>query len=177
MNKKLLSAMALLMLAAVFGRRGGKDKQDAQEEPEEKAGEGAGTAGYACGEATEVENSEHCALDSGTAGSPNPADGYAYMTFSSFDGGGPVYTATIADPGVVSCYYTRSYGNPDHASVDGAAYNVRFELRGLKPGETRLTVSARSPIAENWDRTYRVTVDEEKRVRVELIEEVENLET
>jgi hypothetical protein len=141
MNRKLLSAMALLMLAAVFGRRGGKDKEDAQEEPAEKAGEGA-----------------------------KDADGYAYLTFSSFDGGGPVYTAAIADPGVVSCYYTRSYGNPDHASVDGAAYNVRFELRGIKPGETELTVSARSPIADNWDRRYKVTVDEEKRVRVEAVE-------
>ncbi len=40
--------MALLMLAAVFGRRGGKDKEDAQEEPAEKAGEGAKDAdGYA----------------------------------------------------------------------------------------------------------------------------------
>ena len=168
MNKKLLSAMALLMLAAVFGRQGGKDKQDVQEEPAEKVGEGADTAGKACGEAAEAEGSEPGAQNEGIAGSADPADGYAYLTFSSFDGGGPVYIATIADPGVVSCYYTRSYGNPDHASVDGAAYHVRFELRGLKPGVTELTVSARTPIADNWDRTYRVTVDEEKRVIVEM---------
>ncbi len=166
MNKKLLSAMALLMLAAVFGRHGGKDKQDVQEEPAGMAGEGAETACKACGEAAEAEGSKPVAQNESTAGSANPADGYAYLTFSSFDGGGPVYTVAIADPGVVSCYYTRSYGNPDHASVDSAAYNVRFELRGLKPGETELTVSARSPIADNWDRTYRVTVDEEKRVNV-----------
>ena len=169
MNKKLLSAMALLMLAAVFGRRGRKDKEDVQEEPASKAGEGEKTAGKTCGEATAAESSEPGAQDADTAGSANPAAGYAYLTFSSFDGGGPVYTATIADPGVVSCYYTRSYGNPDHASVDGAAYHVRFELRGLKAGETELTVSARSPIADNWDRTYKVTVDEEKRVGVSEI--------
>ncbi len=159
MNKKLLSAMALLLLAAVFGSRGGKDKQDVQEELASKAGEGAEATCKACGETAEAEGSEPGAQD---------ADGYAYLTFSSFDGGGPVYTATIADPGVVSCYYTRSYGNPDHASIDGAAYHVRFELRGLKPGVTELTVSARSPISENWDRRYRVYVDFDKKVRLNV---------
>lgn len=45
--------------------------------------------------------------------------------------------------------------------MTGASYNVIFSFAGLKEGTTVLTVSARSPIAENYDETYSVAVDSE----------------
>ena len=83
------------------------------------------------------------------------------MTFDSFDGGGPEYSIAIEDPEIVSCERTREYDDPDYEMMDGAGYNITYVFKGLKPGTTTMTISARSPIGDNYDAVYSVTVDEE----------------
>ena len=93
----------------------------------------------------------------------------AVLTFDSFDGGGPEYTLTVGDPAIVSFTSERRYRDADHDEIDGAGYSIVFTLTGLQAGETTATVSARSPIAENYDAVYRVCVDEALRVSVERL--------
>lgn len=97
----------------------------------------------------------------------------AVLSFSSFDGGGPEFSVKIEDESVVSCDMVRDYGNQNHAEIDGAAYDWVITFTGLAPGETKVTVSARSPIADNFDSYYTASVDEELNVTLTLIETVE----
>lgn len=94
----------------------------------------------------------------------------ATLSFSSFDGGGPQFSIEIDDPDVLAATQTRVYGNPRHAEMDGSPFDVVFRFTGLKPGETTLTISARSPIADNFDARYRAKVDAELNVSLEEIE-------
>ena len=86
------------------------------------------------------------------------------LSFDSFDGGGPLFTEVIADESVVTCSGERKYRKPDHEKMNGAGYDMVYTFTGHKPGITLLTVSARSPIADNYDKWYVVSVDEELRV-------------
>ncbi len=93
----------------------------------------------------------------------------AELSFESFDGGGPEYTVAIDDPGVLSVTRSVRYAKADHAFMTGAGYTVTFTFAGLAPGATGLVVSARSPIAENFDASYRATVDEDRKVTLEPV--------
>lgn len=97
------------------------------------------------------------------------------LYFDSFDGGGPEYRAEVAEAEIISCTYDLFYAKPDHETMTGAGYTVTYTLRGLKPGETTVTIRARSPIAENFDAVYRVTVDEALNVAAELAEHIDRL--
>lgn len=94
----------------------------------------------------------------------------ATLSFSSFDGGGPEFSIAIDDPDVLAAEQTRKYGNPRHAEMDGSPFDVVFRFTGLKPGETTLTISARSPIADNFDALYTAKVDASLSVSLEEIE-------
>ena len=98
-------------------------------------------------------------LGAGAAGRALEA-GSAELTFSSFDGGGPEYSVAIDDPEIVTYTWRKVYDNPDHEMMTGSGYKVICTFTGLRPGTTELTVSARSPIAENFDAHYTVAVDE-----------------
>lgn len=91
------------------------------------------------------------------------------LTFDSFDGGGPTYKIVLEDPTLVSYESVRQYHNPNHDQMTGSGYTVTVTFTGLKPGQTTLTVQARSPIAENYDAIYTVLVDDA--LQVTLIEE------
>lgn len=93
----------------------------------------------------------------------------AELSFASFDGGGPEYSVEIGDTDLISCERGVFYAKPDHDSMPGAGYTVTFTFRGLRPGETEVTVKARSPIAENYDAVYRASVDKELNVTLELL--------
>ena len=80
------------------------------------------------------------------------------LTFDSFDGGGPDYTATADDPSLLEITSERVYQSADHAELDGAGYQVRFTFRGLQPGTALVTVSARSPVGDSFDAFYGVIV-------------------
>ena len=92
-------------------------------------------------------------------GPADPGGCAATLTFSSFDGGGPEYDFITDEPSVISWDVTREYGSPDHDKIDGAAYDVIVTLHALKEGSATFTVLARSPIADNYDAAYYVTVD------------------
>ena len=94
----------------------------------------------------------------------------ATLSFSSFDGGGPEFSIAIDNPDVLAAEQTRKYGNPRHAEMDGSPFDVVFRFTGLKPGETTLTISARSPIADNFDARYNAKVDASLSVSLEEIE-------
>ncbi len=82
------------------------------------------------------------------------------MVFSSFDGGGPSYNVIIEDQSILSYSASRHYRDKNHASMGGAGYDVIITFTALKAGATRMTIQARSPIADNYDLPYDVTVDE-----------------
>ena len=94
----------------------------------------------------------------------------AELRFDSFEGGGPEYSVEVADPALVSVASARSYAGADHDEEDGAGYTVIVTFTGVKPGQTTATVQARSPIAENFDAVYAVTVDENLNVTLEQTE-------
>lgn len=100
----------------------------------------------------------------------NNLDGKAAtLTFESFDGGGPEFNVVIADESIVSYDSTVKYDKPDHEEMHGAGYNVIITFTGLKPGETTVVIEERSPIADNLDHKYRITVDEELNVQIEQL--------
>ena len=89
----------------------------------------------------------------------------AVLSFHSFDGGGPEYRIEV-DTGIVSHSCKRRYAKANHEELEGAGYDLICTFRGLKPGETTMTVRERSPIAGNADLTYAVNVDEKLNVTI-----------
>ncbi len=74
----------------------------------------------------------------------------ASLSFESFDGGGPEFNVVIADESIVSYVSRSKYRDPDH-------------------GETTMIIEERSPIADNLDHKYRVTVNDELNVQIEQL--------
>ena len=89
------------------------------------------------------------------------------LTFDSFDGGGPDYTVVLEDDSIVSYNKEKTYGNPDHAEMEGSSFDITFTFRGQKAGHTKMTIEERSPIAGNRDHLYQVTVDDNLDVSLE----------
>ncbi len=83
---------------------------------------------------------------------------------------------TVDDPGVVSCGRSVSYAREDHDKLTGAGFTVTFTFTGLKPGRTKLTVRARSPVADNFDAVYEAYVDEGLNVRIVQLEIMDLME-
>ena len=98
-----------------------------------------------------------------------PGGKTATLTFESFDGGGPEFHVVIADESIVSCDSDAEYDKPDHEEMNGAGYDEIITFTGLKPGETTVVIEERSPIADNLDHKYRITVDDELCVKIEQI--------
>ena len=101
--------------------------------------------------------------------SDNSGGEKAKLSFESFDGGGPDFNVLIADEGIVSYETEVKYHSSDHGEMDGSGFDKIITFTGIKPGETTVVVEERSPIADNLDHKYRVTVDEELNVQIELL--------
>ena len=87
----------------------------------------------------------------------------AILRFSSFSGGGYDYTAEVEDASIISCEARYEY--EEHAEeIDGASFDYIVSLKGLKPGSTTVTIYGTSPIAENENSVYTVSVDEKLNV-------------
>ena len=97
-----------------------------------------------------------------------PGGAKAVLSFHSFDGGGPDFSAALGAP-IAACEQSKTYSKPNHAELDGAGFTVTFTLTGLTPGETTLTVAERSPIGGNQDHLYAVRVDGDLNVTAELL--------
>jgi len=80
------------------------------------------------------------------------------LEFHSFDGGGSEYSVVIEDTTIVSYTSERKYSDCNHEELDGAGYTVIFTFTGLKQGETKMTIQERSPITDNTDTVYSITV-------------------
>ena len=89
----------------------------------------------------------------------------AVLEFDSFDGGGPEFNV-ILDSDIVSYTSKRQYHKKDHAEMTGAGYDVIFTFTGEKPGKAEMTIEERSPIGDNLDHHYTVTVDSELHVEI-----------
>ncbi|MCR5485250.1 MAG: hypothetical protein K6F09_06615 [Clostridiales bacterium] len=94
------------------------------------------------------------------------------LKFHSFDGGGPEYSVTVDDPSVASCTSERRYQKKDHEELDGAGYDVIFTVKGLKEGETTMTVSSFSPIVESEEIHYLITVNSALKISVRQTETI-----
>ncbi|MBR0538431.1 MAG: hypothetical protein IJK40_09780, partial [Clostridia bacterium] len=84
-----------------------------------------------------------------------------------FDGGGPAFTVKIDDPSLVSYTVERTYDDENHEELDGAGYTETFVFRGLAPGETKVTISGRSPVGENFDDLYYARINKDLQVSLE----------
>ena len=100
----------------------------------------------------------------------NRAETTAALTFHSFSGGGPEFTVTVEDPALLSYTGRRVHRKPRLTRGNGGGYDVIFTFQGKAPGATRVTVSARSPIAENFDAVYAAEVDAGLQVSLTLLE-------
>ena len=85
----------------------------------------------------------------------------ATLSFDSFDGGGPSFSATADDPSILSWTQKSKYHDSNHEKMNGAGFTVTFTFTGTKPGSTGLLIEERSPIAGNYDHIYAVTVAED----------------
>ena len=94
------------------------------------------------------------------------ADAGVKITYESFDGGGPRYSAVIEDPSIVSCSTDTKYKYKDGSNAEGSGYYVYLHLKGLKEGTTTLTVTADS-FAVNFMESFTVTVDSTLAVQIE----------
>ncbi len=101
--------------------------------------------------------------------SDNAGGEKAKLSFESFDGGGPDFNVLIADEGIVSYETEVKYHSSDHGEMDGSGFDKIITFTGIKPGETTVVVEERSPIADNLDHKYRVTVDDELNVQIEQL--------
>ncbi len=90
----------------------------------------------------------------------------ASLCFESFDGGGPEFDVVIADESIVSYNSKVKYHDSDHEEMNGAGYDVIITFTGKKTGETTVIIEERSPIADNLDHKYRITVDDEFNVQI-----------
>ena len=93
----------------------------------------------------------------------------ASLSFESFDGGGPEFNVVIADERIVSYVSRSKYRDPNHEEMHGSGYDEIITYTGMKPGETTMIIEERSPIADNLDHKYRVTVDDELNVQIEQL--------
>lgn len=93
----------------------------------------------------------------------------ASLSFESFDGGGPEFNVVIADESIVSYASKAKYRHPDHEKMHGSDYDEIITFTGIKPGETTVIIEERSPIADNLDHKYRLTVDDELNVQIEQL--------
>lgn len=100
-----------------------------------------------------------------------PVNGTASVSYESFDGGGPEFSVKIDDPEIASWESQRHYWKDDHDQMTGAGYEVIITFTALKAGETTVTISARSPIADNFDAVYSIKVDDAGNIALELQEE------
>ncbi|MCR4788148.1 MAG: protease inhibitor I42 family protein [Lachnospiraceae bacterium] len=99
----------------------------------------------------------------------NAGEKTASLSFESFDGGGPEFDVAVADESIVSYDSKTRYYSDDHEELCGAGYDKIFTFTGIKPGETTVLIEERSPIADNLDHTYKVTVDDELNVQIEQL--------
>ena len=108
-----------------------------------------------------------CSAEEEDAGYRNEA----VLRFSSFAGGGYEYTVKIDDPSVAGC--DTRYEYEEHAEeIDGASFDFIVSFTGLKPGSTSVTVYGRSPILENEDTIYTLSVDEALRITLTPVQAV-----
>ena len=91
------------------------------------------------------------------------------LSFESFDGGGPDFNVVVADEGIISYETEVKYYSSNHGEMTGSGFDKIITFTGIKPGETTVVVEERSPIADNLDHKYRVTVDDELNVRIVLL--------
>lgn len=93
----------------------------------------------------------------------------AILIFSSFDGDGPEYRITTADPDIISCTRSSEYDDPRHEDLFFASYTVTFTIKGLIPGNTILTVTAVSPTGGEHTIEYEAEVDHDLNVTLTRI--------
>ena len=93
----------------------------------------------------------------------------AKLSFESFDGGGPEFNVSVSDESIVSYETEVKYHSSDHGEMTGSGFDKIITFTGIKPGETTVVIEERSPIADNLDHKYRVTVDDELNVQIEQL--------
>ncbi len=86
--------------------------------------------------------------------------GTAELIYSSFAGGGPEYSAEVADGDILSCAVRYDYGGQENRVLSGAHYEAIFTFTALRAGETAVTVRWRSPILDPGEAYYTAVVDE-----------------
>ncbi len=118
------------------------------------------------------DNSSDSDNDSSDSDSSLKSGKEVLLSFSSFDGGGPEFEATLKDDTLVEVSQSRHYALENHEELEGAAYSVNFTFVGKKAGKTTMKISEFSPImGDEIIYNYKVKVDDDLVVTIEEIEE------
>ena len=97
-------------------------------------------------------------------------DKSAVLEFHSFDGGGPKYSVSVADPEIVEYTYSKKYKDSNHAEQCGSGFDEVFTFKGKKSGETEVRVSFTSAVADG-EELYIARVGDDLKVTIEKIQE------
>ena len=124
---------------------------------------------FGCGKTGQVMDGDGMVNVVTDDASSNADGNTASLSFESFDGGGPEFNVVISDESIVSYDRKSKYRDPDHEKMNGSGYDVTITFTGIKPGETTVIIEERSPIADNLDHKYRITVDDELNVQIEQL--------
>lgn len=123
-------------------------------------------------DSTDVNASKDLAVskeDAGTGDLDGKQTGEATLSFDSFDGGGPEFSVIVYDEDIVACRQEVRYKRSDHDEMTGGGKTVVITFAGMNPGETKVLIEERSPIADNRDWRYKAVVDAELNVCLEEI--------
>ena len=118
------------------------------------------------------EKADQAADMSGPDESTVSAGEPAVLYFSSFAGGGHVYSAVIGDPDILACESDVDYGSAAKKAESGARHNDTFVFTGLRPGETTVAIYGESPIMDDDNYMYRAIVDEGLNVTLESLRNI-----
>ena len=88
----------------------------------------------------------------------------AEARYHSFDGGGMEYSLSVEPEGIVTWSSERDYSDPDHEELDGAGYDVVFRFAGVAQGSAHASVAGFSPIADEMEDDFWLTVDRDLNV-------------
>lgn len=89
------------------------------------------------------------------------------LRYSSFDGGGYLYSVRAEDEAILSADVRYDYGNQNHEMEDGSPFDALITLTALAPGTTEVVIQWESPILPPGEAHYIATVLDDMTVQLE----------
>ena len=88
------------------------------------------------------------------------------LGYSSFDGGGYLYSIQVGDEAILSADLRYDYGNQNHEMEDGCAFDALITLTALMPGTTEVVIQWESPILPPGEVHYIALVSDDLTIQL-----------